>query len=46
MEDVGFSDVKHGYQGATPKASRGAPRTFSDKNIGVFRCWLIVSARK
>ncbi len=46
MEDVGFSDVKRGYQGATAKASRSAPPTFSDRNIGVFRCWLIVSARK
>lgn len=46
MHQAGFNDVKRGFQLATPRASRSADRGFSDSSSGVFRSWLMVSARK
>lgn len=46
MHDAGFADVKRGFQSATPAASRAAKPTFADHSSGVFRSWLMISARK
>ncbi len=46
MRESGFDDVRHGFQLATPAASRNAPKGFSDESSGVFRSWLMISARK
>ncbi|MCC5868269.1 MAG: methyltransferase domain-containing protein [Gammaproteobacteria bacterium] len=46
MRESGFSDVKHGFQASTAKASRDAAKGFSSESSGVFRCWMMVSARK
>jgi SAM-dependent methyltransferase len=46
MHQAGFGDVKRGFQLATPRASHGAATGFSDSSSGVFRSWLMVSARK
>ncbi len=46
MHDAGFDDVKRGYQLATAAASRSASKGFSDSSSGVFRSWLMISARK
>lgn len=46
MNEAGFADVKIGYQEATPAASREATGGFSGRNGGVFRSWLMISARK
>jgi SAM-dependent methyltransferase len=46
LHEAGFKDVKRGFQLATPAASRGASKGFSDKSSGVFRSWLMISGRK
>ena len=46
MQQAGFNDVKRGFQNATPKASRSAAKGFFDSSSGVFRSWLMLSARK
>jgi SAM-dependent methyltransferase len=46
MHEAGFDDVKRGFQSATPAASRTAPKGFSPDSGGVFRSWLMISARK
>lgn len=46
MNEAGFSDVKRGFQSATPAAARGATGGFADRSAGVFRSWLMISARK
>jgi len=46
MHEAGSDDVKRGFQLATPAASRSANKGFSDKSGGVFRSWLMISARK
>jgi SAM-dependent methyltransferase len=45
MHEAGFSDVKKGFQNATPAAARGV-KGFFDRSAGVFRSWFMVSARK
>jgi len=46
MREAGFDDVRRGFQLATATASRSAATAFSDKSSGVFRSWLMISARK
>lgn len=46
MKEAGFGEVKRGFQQATSAASRTAPPGFSAQSGGVFRSWLMVSARK
>ena len=46
MREAGFDDVRRGFQLATPAASRSATKGFSDSSGGVFRSWLMISARK
>ncbi len=46
LHETGFDDVKRGFQPATPAASRSATPGFSDQSGGVFRSWLMISARK
>jgi SAM-dependent methyltransferase len=46
MHEAGFADVKRGFQLATPAASRGGGQGFADASSGVFRSWLMISARK
>jgi SAM-dependent methyltransferase len=46
MQEAGFTDVKRGFQSATAAASRSASKGFSERSGGVFRSWLMISARK
>lgn len=46
MREAGFTDIRRGFQQATPKASRDAPPGFTEQSAGVFRSWLMISARK
>jgi SAM-dependent methyltransferase len=46
MRETGFDDVKRGFQLATPRASRDATKGFSPDSGGVFRSWLMISARR
>ncbi len=42
---AGFSDIRVGFQTATGKARRGGGGG-TDKSLGVFRSWMVASARK
>lgn len=44
--DVGFGDIRIGYQLATPIARRDNPPGFSDVSSGPFASWYVISARK
>jgi ubiquinone/menaquinone biosynthesis C-methylase UbiE len=46
LQELGFNEVKRGFQTSTAAASPDAGNGFSEKSSGVFRCWLMVSARK
>lgn len=45
LQRLGFEDVASGFQTATGNAVRGEGE-FSDRNLGAFRSWYVVSARK
>lgn len=45
LKALGFADVAAGYQTATAFARRGEGE-FSDRNLGAFRSWYVVSASK
>jgi ubiquinone/menaquinone biosynthesis C-methylase UbiE len=46
LREAGFDEVKRGFQASTAAASRDAGKGYSEASSGVFRCWLMLSARK
>lgn len=45
LQSCGFKDVEAGFQDAARDA-RAATLNFTDNNLGVFRCWYVVSGVK
>jgi len=45
LETAGFKDVETGFQ-TVSRAAKPGEGAFSDKNLGVFRCWYAASGRK
>jgi hypothetical protein len=44
--DGGFTDAASGYQTSVGAAKRDVSGGFGDRNLGVYRCWYLFSARK
>ncbi|MFT7289352.1 MAG: SAM-dependent methyltransferase [Halieaceae bacterium] len=45
LNAAGFKDVETGFQ-TVSRAAKPGEGTFSDENLGVFRCWYAASGRK